>query len=80
MVEIGKVYYYFGLSCCFVKTIKDMGDRIFCVTCFNLYDAINLPILKHDEYYSYKERGIINNVWYLSKDSIKDSIWTHMKN
>ncbi len=75
MIQVGEVYYYFGLSCCFIKPIKDTGDRVYCVNCFNLHDAINMPILDPLGYDDYKERGEVTSVWHLSKEHIKKSIF-----
>lgn len=75
-IELNKVYWYQGVGgCFFIRPINRKYNRTLVVTCFNLLDAIKLPILESFiDYGPYQEEGIVSNIWTVEDSFFKNSI------
>lgn len=63
-IELNKVYFFQDKwHCSFIKTIRYDGSRMVTIHCFNLFDAINLPIYQNNDLYeSYRETGEVTSI------------------
>lgn len=75
-LELNKVYFYQGVGgCIFLRAINRHKNYTLVVTCFNLLDALKLPILESNvDYGPYQDKGIVNNIWTVGEKFFKNSI------
>lgn len=83
-LELNKIYFYQGLGgpkngqtrCIFLRPIKRSKQYTLIVTCFNLLDALRLPILEDGiDYGKYQEKGYVTNIWNVKEEEfLKNSI------